>query len=147
MASIDEALAELRLQEAPVVRATARKFGVVESTLRRRFKCQTVSVRQSRALLQQLLSPAQERALILQINRMTDRGLPPTPRMIRNFAEEMIQAPVGKNWAGRFVKRHQSELKSIYLRNMDSQRVKAEYAPVFKQFFDRVSHLLSLNHE
>lgn len=31
------------------------------------------------------------------------------------------------------------ELKSIYLRNLDSDRVKSEYALVFKQFYDMVS--------
>ena len=75
----------------------------------------------------------------MQINRLTDRGIPPTTRMVRNFAEEIIQRPVGKNWVGEFVKRYDTKLKSIYLRNMDRDRMKSEYAPVFKYFYDLVS--------
>ena len=61
---------------------------------------------------------AQEKSLIVQINHLTDRGLPPTPQMIKNFVEEIIGASVGKNWAGEFVKRHKN--------------LKSEYAPLFK---------------
>lgn len=62
--------------------------------------------------------------------------------MVRNLAEEMIQKPVGKNWTGQFVKRHQSRLTSLYLRNIDNQRVKAEYAPLIKQSYDLVTRFL-----
>ena len=51
---------------------------------------------------------------------------------------------MGKNWVGDFVKRHKDQVKSIYLRNMDGVRVKAEYAPIFKQFYDKVILLLIL---
>ena len=59
--------------------------------------------------------------------------------MVKNFAEEVIKDNVGKNWAREFVKRYNTELKSIYLRNMDRDRMKSEYAPVFKHFYDLVS--------
>ena len=58
--------------------------------------------------------------------------------MVRNLAEEMIGSSVGKNWTGDFVKRYKNRLTSLYLRNIDSQRIKAEYAPSFKQFYDLV---------
>ena len=58
--------------------------------------------------------------------------------MVKNFAEEIIGRAIGKNWAGDFCKRHQSVLKSLYLRNIDNQRVKGEYAPTYKLFFTLV---------
>ena len=56
--------------------------------------------------------------------------------MVRNLAEEMVQGSLGKNWTGQFVRRHQNILKSTYLRNMDQTRVKADYLPALKQFYD-----------
>ena len=79
-----------------------------------------------------------------QINRLTDRGMPPTSQMVKNFAEEVIGRPVGKNWTGQFVKRHQTELKSLYLRNIDNLRVKGEYPLTYKLFFDTVWPLYAL---
>ena len=42
-APIDLALADLSLQDLPNVLATAKKFDVVENTLRRRWKKETIS--------------------------------------------------------------------------------------------------------
>ena len=64
--------------------------------------------------------------------------MPPTSGMVRNLAEEVIGRPVGKNWTGDFVKRYKNRLTSVYLRNIDSQRIKSEYALLFKQFYDLV---------
>ncbi|RDL32578.1 uncharacterized protein BP5553_09034 [Venustampulla echinocandica] len=61
--------------------------------------------------------------------------MPPTPRIVRNLAEEIIKDYVNKNWASTFVRRHRDELKSVYLRNIDNQRRKAEYLPLFEFFF------------
>ena len=68
----------------------------------------------------QRLTAAQEDSLILQINRLTHRGIPPTVRMVRNLAEEVIDGPVGKNWTSDFVRRHKDRVKSLYLRNIYS---------------------------
>ena len=76
--------------------------------------------------------------LIITINKLTTRGLPPTSQMVRNLAEEMISRPVGKNWTGQFVKRHQNRLESIYLRNIDNMRTQSEYVLMIKLFFDLV---------
>ena len=58
--------------------------------------------------------------------------------MVKNFVEEIARKPVGKNWTAGFVRRHESRLKSVYLRNMDHCRTKAEYAPLFQHFYDLV---------
>ena len=86
----------------------------------------------------QCLDTAQEEALIGLINRLTNRGLSPTNYMVKNLAEEIIGCPVGKNWSSQFVKRHKERLISRYLRNIDQKRQDAEYAPMFKQFYDFV---------
>ena len=136
------ALADLAKQDKPNFMGTARKHGVNDTTLKRRFRGDQVSRYAAASEHRQCLTYVQEETLISAINSLTDRGIPPTSRIVRNLAEEMIERPVGKNWTGQFVKRYQSRLTSLYLRNIDSQRVKAEYAPMFKQFYDLVTLLL-----
>ena len=104
--SIDKALADLRLQEHPNIRATARTYQLVESTLRRRWQGKTVSHREASSEYKQRLTNAQEEQLILLINRLTDRSIPPTASIVRNLAEEIISGSIGKNWTADFVKRH-----------------------------------------
>ena len=115
-APMELALADLESQEKPNIRGTATKHGLVESTLRRRWKGETVSMAAASSEYKQRLSGPQEEALIHLINSLTDRGLPPTSRIIRNLAEELLGGPVGKNWTGDFIKRHKDRLKSLYLR-------------------------------
>jgi len=61
--------------------------------------------------------------------------MPPTSAIVKNLAEEIRGAPVGKNWTAQFVARHEKELKGAYLKNMDSNRVKSEYPPTFEHFY------------
>lgn len=67
--------------------------------------------------------------------------MPPRASIVRNLAEEMIGRRVGKNWTGSFVKRYETRLKSLYLRSIDKDRVKAEYTPVFDLFYSLVTPL------
>ena len=64
--------------------------------------------------------------------------MPPTSRIVRNLAEEMVGSVVAKNWMAGFVRRHKDRLKSLYLRTIDNMRKKSEYAPVFKLFYHLV---------
>ena len=137
-ARIELALADLKDQKKPNILATAKKFHLVESTLRRRWNGETMSKQAAISEFKQLLTYVQEEALIEQINRLTDRGLPPTVYMVRNLAEEVLGRPTGKNWTSEFVKRHQDRLKSVYLRNLDNNRVQSEYAPLYKYFYSLV---------
>jgi hypothetical protein len=98
------------------------------STLIRRAQGKITSREEFNSQTLQCLTNAQERVLI---NRLTECGIPPTSQMVKNFAEEMIGRAVGKNWVGQFCRRHQSELKSLYLRNIDNLRVKGEYGPTY----------------
>ena len=139
--SIEAALEDLTLQDAPNVNATAKKYNIVESTLRRRWKGGSVSRMEANSIYRQKLTNAQEASLIQTINRLTDRGIPPTGRIVRNLAEEIVEGSVGKNWTKDFVRRHSDDLKSLYLQNIDKQRSKSEYIPLYKQFYDLVNSI------
>lgn len=137
-ARIELALADLDSQEKPNFSGTAKKYGLVGSTLRRRYQGKTMSRAAATSEHRQNLTFAQEEILISQINRLTDRGLPPTNQIVKNLAEEILGRSIGKNWAGDFVKRYKGRLTSLYLHNIDKDRMNAEYAPMFKQFYDLV---------
>ena len=139
-----KALAEIESSEAPDYAAIARKYSLTRSTLSRRARGKTTSRAEFQSQVHQCLTNAQERVLINQINRLTERGIPPTSQMVKNFAEEMIGHTVGKNWVSQFCRRHQSELKSLYLRNIENARVKGEYGPTYKLFFDLVQFPFAL---
>ena len=108
------------------------------TTLRERFLGNRRSRKEATAEYHQCLSIAQEDTLVGLINRLTNRGLPPTNSMAKNLAEEMIPCPVGKNWGSQFVARHKHNLTSACLQNIDKKRVKAEYVLMFKQFYELV---------
>jgi Tc5 transposase DNA-binding domain len=133
-----KALAEIESSSKPNYTEIAQKHGLVLSTLLRRVQGKTTSRAEFQSQVHQCLTNAQERVLINQVNRLTERGIPPTSQMVKNFAEEMIGHAVGKNWVGEFCRRHKSELKSLYLRNIDNLRVKGEYGPIYKLFYDLV---------
>jgi hypothetical protein len=135
---IELTIADLKQQMKPNVAATAKKYAVNESTLRKRWNGKTMSQSEASSEYKQRLTLAQEEVLATQINLLTDRGLPPTSSIVHNLAEEILEDRVSKNWTGDFVQRYKHELKSLYLQNLDQQRVKAEYGPLFKQFYDLV---------
>lgn len=95
--NIEQALADLETQKVPNFSATAQKYHVVRSTLTRRFYCQSTSREDAVDMHHRCLTRAQENALVALINRLTDRGLPPTPQIVTNLAVEIRGAPVGKN--------------------------------------------------
>ena len=141
-ARIELAIADLKSQEVPKYAATARKYALEPSTLRRRFQHITTSKEAANSLYRQRLTFAQEEVLIGEINDLTERAIPPTSQMVRNLAEEIIQRPVGKNWTGDFLKRYKDRLRSQYLMNIDNNRAKSEYVPSFEHFYDLVISLI-----
>lgn len=56
-----------------------------------------MSKRAAASEYRQRLTFAQEEALIQQINQLIDREISPTPRIIRNMAEELLEGSIGKN--------------------------------------------------
>ena len=105
MAPIDAALADLALQDHPNYSETARKFNVNRCTLSRHYRGQTVSVKESRQI-NSILSNEQKKNLISYVNKLTERGIPPTNTIIRVFAYNISGKRPGNNWSYRFVQRH-----------------------------------------
>ena len=137
-AQIQLALADLAKQDTPNYMATSKKYTVPRTTLRERFLGNRQSREAATAEYHQCLSMAQEEALICQINRLTNRGLPPTNVMVKNLAEEIIGRAVDKNWSSQFMSRHKRRLISNYLKNIDKKRVNSEYVPMYELFYDLV---------
>jgi hypothetical protein len=142
--AIPAAIADLESQERPNVKATAEKYGVERKTLENRWKGKSVSMAEDRSANRQCLTNAQEKALIELIDKLTKRRLPPTTAIVKNLAEEIRGAPVGKNWTSSFIHRHQDVLKSLYLTCIDNKRVKGEYRPAYELFYTLVEYFFIL---
>ena len=135
---IAAALADLESQVVPNYSATAKKHGVVRTTLMRRYTGKTVSNHEATTEHRQALNATQEKVLLEHVQRLVTRGTPPTPAIVRNFAEEIYGGRLGRCWTTRFIHRHEMHLKTMYLRNIDSLRKKSEYAPYFRLFYELV---------
>ena len=96
-ARIELAMADLAKQLKPNYMATAKKHGVARSTLRERFLGESLFIQVAASKYRQRLTFVQEKTLIEHINRLTNRELPPTNQIVRNFAKEMIKGLIGKN--------------------------------------------------
>lgn len=143
-AQMTSALADLESQKRTNFAATARKWQVERTTLAKRYKGKTGTVQEAISYTRQKLTNAQEEVLIAHLNRLTDRGLPPTPQMLKNIAEEIVKTKLGKNWVTRFYQRHRDRLTSLYLCVIDHKRKVADNSQYFQQFFDLVSFLLPM---
>ena len=135
---IPKAIADLESQEVPNVKATAEKYDVERKTLENRWKGKSASMEEAVSIHRQCLTNSQERALVQLINKLTDHRMPPTTAIVRNLAEEIRGALVGKNWAKSFVHRYKDKLKSVYLKSIDNKRVKGEYPPAYEVFYQLV---------
>ena len=136
--AIEQAISDLNAQEAPNIRATAKKYDLVPSTLMRRFKQKTVSRSEGQSRSNMLLTNAQELTLIEYLNKLSTRGLHPTPQMLENLVVEIIGRSIGERWIERFCKRHGDVIQSVYLRGIDQARHAADNSRHFQHYFDRV---------
>lgn len=141
-ARIEAAIEAIRSGEVKDYSQAAKKYNVDRTTISKRIRGLTMSKRDASSLYRQCLTNEQEEVLIAHINKLTDRQMPPTSSIVKNLAEELRGAPVGKNWTSQFVKRHQDRLKSLYLRNIDNLRVAAEYTLLFTLFFTLLAQVI-----
>lgn len=105
MDSIQEALADLRLQDKPNVSEMAREYKIERSKLSRHWN----GVLHTKDLAYEnhrLLSTVQSTALIKHINDFIERGLPPTHAMVRNFTATIAGRQPGPYWVSRWLKAH-----------------------------------------
>ena len=135
---IPEEIADLDTQEVPNIRETARKYKVDRKTLGNRQQGKTTSIVEAVSETHQALTNAQEKALISIINKLTECRIPPTSAIIRNLTEKIRGAPIRKNWISQFINRYKDKLLSKYLGNQESKRIKGEYPPTYKHFFQLV---------
>lgn len=140
MENLEAALRSLELSDSINYAGTARKFNCSATTLRRRHKGEQRSRHVADFEYKSHLSKQQEKDLIAYINRLTARGLPPTVSMVKYFAEELAKTTVGKNWVNGFVKRHDNELATGWLRGADLCRKKADNYSRIKRYFELVSN-------
>lgn len=134
---MDAAITELESASTPCVAVVARKYGLVTSTLRRRWKGVTVN-RDQAIEDSRFLNSQQEQQLLLHIRQLCDRCLPPTPAIMANIAAQLGSRTPGHNWCSRFVQRHKSELDSRYLDTLDLDRHKSDSATSFEKYFSVV---------
>jgi transposase-like protein len=108
MAAIDEAIEELNLHEYTgkiPYQAVARKYGVVDTTLRRRHRAETQPW-EIKYMHQQLLTPEQEAELIQWINEETKGKQPPARFLVAEKASLLAGRDVGVSWVYCFLQRH-----------------------------------------
>ena len=78
-ARIEAAIADLKSQERVNYAATARKWDLEPMTLQRHFISELTSIEEANSKLHQKLISTQEEVLIEHVNKLTDRGILPTP--------------------------------------------------------------------
>jgi hypothetical protein len=135
---IDQAVAAMESGKFSDYSEAAKEFGVDRTSISKRCRGKTRPKGVFLSESHQCLTTQQEELLISHINKLTDRGMPPTTQIVKNLAEEIRGRPVNKNWASVFIRRKGDRLKSMYLRNIDNLRVSAEHAPLFDLFFNLV---------
>ena len=140
-AKVEKAVAAIKAGEFTDYSKAAARYGCDRTSVSKRIRGLTKSRKDALSFWCQCLTTTQEETLIEYINKLSDRGMPPTSRIVKNMAQEICGKEVNKNWVSVFVRRHKGRLKSLYLRNIDNLRVSAEYAPVFKLFYEQVSDL------
>ncbi|KAF1365592.1 hypothetical protein EJ07DRAFT_58878, partial [Lizonia empirigonia] len=138
MTPIEEAIAAIEsraLGDDLVYQEYADWFGVDRVTLARRHQGRQGS-RTAKIFDQKKLTPQQEEELVLYIEDLTKRGLPPTRAMIQNFASTIAHERVSLAWVSRFKARHHDELISKYTTAMDATRHTADSYIKYKLYFD-----------
>jgi hypothetical protein len=140
MGSIEKAIEDLKLQDPPLFRPTARKYRVHHETLQCHFKGIQLSLAEYYKT-RQLLSIEQEKVLVNQINMLSERRILPTNTIVKSLAFEICKKQPGKNWAYEFIQRHNNKIASVMLEGFDLSRKKADNYTSIKQYFDLVCHL------
>ena len=77
--AILKAIDDLNSQEVPNINTTAKKYNIVQSTLQRRFKNQTISYNEAQSKLIILFTTTQKSVFIKYINELSARDLHLTP--------------------------------------------------------------------
>lgn len=138
------------------IRKIAAAFDVVDTTLLRHIKGRTKAPNQA-YIHRQALTAAEETCIIDFIRRMSLSGQPPTPQTVYELAKILrdnrfrselldnspIPSPLAHTWMGKFKHRHRDVIGSVWTRQLDTNRLKAEsiekLSPWFAEFGDAIS--------
>jgi hypothetical protein len=91
------AIADLESQESLNYARTAKKWNIDRSTLSRRHRGLTGSQDDHHSYVLKALTDVQKDVLVRYINKLSARGLSPTPQIIRNLAKELADKDIGHN--------------------------------------------------
>ena len=126
------------------MRRAAKIYNVLRTTLSdRRHGTQSRSdlVANSRKL-----SDLEEQKLVKYILDLDSRGFSPRISSVKEMANllriDRDASPVGKRWAGNFIKRH-PELKTRFFRKYDYQRAKCEDPIAINAWFRLVANIIA----
>ncbi len=141
-ARIQLAIADLESQNRINYTTTAKKWDLDRTTLARRHRGETGTREKATSNSYKTLTDLQEKALVERINILSTRGMPPTPQIVKNLAEELANRKLNKNWVANFTERYDKELISIYLRVIDHKRKIADNSHHFIYFFKNIRYFL-----
>jgi hypothetical protein len=82
------------------------------------------------------LTPPQEYELVEYIKGLTEKALPPTRTMIRNFASAVLKWEVSDAWVTRFLRRNNAHLTSKWTIGMDRSHHKADSEYSYRLYFE-----------
>jgi hypothetical protein len=144
MNPIDAAIEVIESRKAGAAfsyRKVANWFGVDRTTLLQRHQGASRSragASRSRAAAsqqQQLLNPQQEEELMRYIERCTERSLPPTREMVRNFASAVVIWDASDAWVTRFLHRHKVDLTTKWSAGIDRNCHQADSHSKYNLYF------------
>uniref|UniRef100_A0A093V606 Tigger transposable element-derived protein 1 n=1 Tax=Talaromyces marneffei PM1 TaxID=1077442 RepID=A0A093V606_TALMA len=149
---IQKALESLQKNPKQKIAHLAREFNVDYHRLRRRTLGSASQL--NRRPAHKRLTDDQESAIIIWIDDLDDRGLPPTVHMIQNYAENVLQnmhpnaanpPKLGDRWVHRFLKRLPPAYKIQKQKTIDPKRHLAEDPNIIQAWFDRLEIALDKN--
>ena len=82
------------------------------------------------------LNNEQERELCAYIEELTERHLPPTRQMVKNFASELSHTSVGDTWVTDFINRNTDQLLVKWSTAMDKVRHAADNSSKYTAYFN-----------
>jgi hypothetical protein len=132
------AIEEIHNSDAPNITAIAKKYDIDRSTLSRRVRGVTRSRKDATSDDKKHLTEPQEMVLLDQIAWLNNKGIHPTPRIIRNMVERSLGHSIGHNWVTRFQQRYSDRITGIYLRGFDRDRKHADNPDTISHFYSNV---------
>ena len=97
IAAVAKAVDDFKSGEFGDYSAAAKKHGIDRTTVSKHIRGVTPHQGESYTHYRQALTNAQKEVLIGHINSLTNRGMPPTTYIVKNLAEEIRGASIGKN--------------------------------------------------